>query len=414
MYLQKIEIKNFRLLAEVNLFLEERTTLIVGRNNSGKTSLTELFRRMLKENSPTFQLEDFSLSAHEDFWKAFLLKRQDHKEDEIRKALPSIEAKLTINYDKNAPSLGALADFIIDLDPACTQALIVIRYQLKDGEIDAFFEDISYSSEVPEASQKKIFFRTIKGRVGQRYTASVLAVDPNDPTNQKPLDWPKLRALIDSGFINAQRGLDDVTQRDRAVLGKILEALFQTATGETADPKDRAIVQKLEEAVKSIQISIDEGFTKQLEDLLPAFEIFGYPGLSDPRLSTETTLDVSRLLTDHTKVHYAGINGINLPEAYNGLGVRNLIFILLKLLEFFKSFVAKEAAPGIHIVFIEEPEVHLHPQMQEVFISKLNDIADVFSRKFQNGESRDRRRSDHETGASGPAPSRGWHFGVTC
>jgi putative ATP-dependent endonuclease of the OLD family len=46
MPIQKIEIKNFRLLNEVELSLEKRTTVIVGRNNSGKTSLTELFRRL--------------------------------------------------------------------------------------------------------------------------------------------------------------------------------------------------------------------------------------------------------------------------------------------------------------------------------------------------------------------------------
>lgn len=37
MRVQKIDIKNFRLLQDVSLFLEERTTVIVGRNNSGKT-----------------------------------------------------------------------------------------------------------------------------------------------------------------------------------------------------------------------------------------------------------------------------------------------------------------------------------------------------------------------------------------
>ena len=94
----------------------------------------------------------------------------------------------------------------------------------------------------------------------------------------------------------------------------------------------------LEKAIDEIQAGMDGGFNKQLQDLLPAFTLFGYPGLSDPRLLTETTLDVERLLKDHTRVHYAGVNGINLPEAYNGLGVRNLVFILFKLYEFFKSF----------------------------------------------------------------------------
>lgn len=385
MHIHKIEIKNFRLLENVQLLLEKQTTTIVGRNNSGKTSLTELFRRLLSDDSPTFLLEDFSLSVHEQFWNAFVLKSTGCEENKIREALPTIEIKLTISYDKATSSLGSLSDFIIDLDPDCSEALILICYQLKDGEIETFFEDLNYEPKAPVDPQKLIFYRAIKERIQKRYTSSVLAVGPNDPTNTKALEFSNLRALFQSGFINAQRGLDDITHKDRDVLGKILEALFKTAMSDTADPNDRAIAKALESSVKSIQESIGGGFNEQLKDLLPAFSLFGYPGLSDPRLLTETTLDVKRLLTDHTKVHYAGVNGINLPEAYNGLGVRNLIYILLKLLEFFKSFMAKKAAPGIHLVFIEEPEVHLHPQMQEVFISKLNDIADVFAKKFNNG-----------------------------
>ncbi|MBU0723328.1 ATP-dependent endonuclease [Patescibacteria group bacterium] len=385
MHIHKIEIKNFRLLKEVDLSLEKRTTVIVGRNNSGKTSITELFRRLLKENLPTFQLEDFSLSVHEDFWKAFLLKHQGREENEIRKALPIIEVKLIVDYEKNASSLGPLGDFIIDLNPDCTETFIVIRYQLKNGEIDAFFKDFSYDPKADDSPQRTTFFRAIKERVKKCYTSDVLAMDPNDSTNQKNMEWSQLRALLQSGFINAQRGIDDTTHKDINLLGKILESLFKTAMSDSADPKDRDIAQKIGEAVKDIQGDIDDSFNKQLVGLLPAFSLFGYPGLSDPRLLTETTLDVERLLKDHTKVYYTGVNGINLPESYNGLGVRNLIFILLKLLDFFKSFIAKEAEAGIHLIFIEEPEVHMHPQMQEVFIGKLSAIADVFAHTFNKG-----------------------------
>lgn len=88
MQIKKISIKNFRLLKEVQLSLEEKTTVIVGRNNSGKTSLTELFRRLLSSNSPSFSLEDITLSVHEDFWNAFELKRNGAEEIEIRDMLP--------------------------------------------------------------------------------------------------------------------------------------------------------------------------------------------------------------------------------------------------------------------------------------------------------------------------------------
>jgi len=385
MHIKKIDIMNFRMLRKVDFYLEERTTVIVGRNNSGKTSLTELFRRLLSDSSPTFRLEDFTLSAYEQFWNAFLLKCLSREDNEIREALPFIEVKLTISYEKSSSSLGLLGDFIIDLNPYCIEALIVIRYRLKDGEIDAFFDCPVFNPNEDNVQQKDRFFKVIKERLQQCYEASVLAEDPNDPTNQKVLDLQSLRALIQSGFINAQRGLDDETYRDRAVLGNVLEALFNNAMSDSSDPKDRDTAEKLKQAVEGMQQGIDTNFNGQLTSLFPAFSLFGYPGLSDPGLRTETTLDMERLLKNHTKVHYAGINGINLPEAYNGLGARNLIFILLKLLEFFKSFTAKQGAPGIHFVFIEEPEVHLHPQMQEVFISKLEEIADVFAKEFNNG-----------------------------
>jgi putative ATP-dependent endonuclease of OLD family len=386
MYIHKIDIKNFRLLTSVDLFLEERTTVIVGRNNSGKTSLTELFRRLLTDNTPSFRFEDFSLSAHENFWKAFLLKREGRTEDEIREALPIIEVRLTIDYGKNESDLGLLSEFIIDLNPSCSEALIILRYQLKDGAIGTFFENIPVDEQTSEEEQKTVFCRAIRDRVPEHYISIVLAEDPGDSTNQKPVEFSKLRGLILSGFISAQRGLDDTTHKDINLLGKVLENLLTSATADSADTQERDIAQNLEKAIDEIQSGIDGGFNKQLQDLLPAFTLFGYPGLSDPRLLTETTLDVERLLKNHTRVHYAGVNGINLPEAYNGLGVRNLVFILLKLYEFFKSFKSKEGAPGIHLIFIEEPEVHLHPQMQEVFIGKLGEIANVFANKFNGSK----------------------------
>ena len=385
-HIQKLNIKNFRLLEEVGLFLETQTTVIVGRNNSGKTSLTELFRRLLGEKSPTFNLEDFSLGVHEQFWNAFDLKVKNSEEVVIRAQLPVIKAELTLAYDESDPELGLLSNFIIDLNPSCKTTMIEICYQLEDGKIKALFEGIEFAATATKSEQRAEFFRAMRERIPKLYKASVAAIDPNDATNRKSVDWPILRSLLQTGFINAQRGLDDTTHKDNDVLGKILEALFKTATSEAAGKNDRKTAKELQSAVQTIQGGIDKDFTAQLTSLLPAFNLFGYPGLPDPKLRTETILDVDRLLKDHTKIRYSGVDGVHLPEAYNGLGARNLIFILLKLLEFFKEFQSMQSAPAIHVVFIEEPEAHLHPQMQEVFINKLSEIAKVFAKEFNDGK----------------------------
>ena len=380
MHLQKIAIKNFRLLKDVELFFEPKTTVVVGRNNSGKTSLTELFRRLLGDRRPTFRLEDFSTAAHQGFWNAFLLKCEGREEADVRGALPRIEINLTVSYASDS-DFGQLSEFIIDLNPDCTEALIEIKYELRDGEVDSFFGDLEC---VDVEEQRASFYKSLSDRVKKSYTSNVRAVDPNDPTNDKPIEWSQLHALVQTGFIHAQRGLDDTTDKDIDFLGVILERLLQSAMSELADPKDQQTAQLLQKAVQEMQEGLDSGFNKQLKELFPAFSLFGYPGLTDPRLLTQTTLDIQRLLKNHTRVQYEGSGGINFPETYNGLGVRNLIYILLRLLEFFKNFRTATPAPSFCLIFIEEPEVHLHPQMQEVFIAELGRIADVLAAQFNS------------------------------
>lgn len=377
MYISRIAIRNFRILESVELCLEKRTTVIVGRNNSGKTSITEFFRSLIEEGSPRFRLEDFSLGVHEEFWTAFMLHQSDAEDEQIRDALPAISAELTVDYKESGADLGTLANFIIDLDPACTTAQMNIRYGIDDGKIQALFSDLDLG--------RQAFFKALKERIPKLFKMTLEAQDPNDPTNRKYMELSSLRALLQSGFINAQRTLDNTTHTEKKVLGRILELLFTAAASDTANPTDHDIAEELKTAVNDIQERIDTNFNEQLTKLIPAFNLFGYPGLRDPELRTETVLKVEQLLSNHTTVGYEGVNDVNLPESYNGLGPRNLIFILLKLFEFFRAFTIKQPASGMHLVFIEEPEAHLHPQMQNVFIRKLAEIARLFADKFNDG-----------------------------
>ncbi len=377
MHIHKVTVRNFRLLADAELVLEDQTTLIVGRNNSGKTSLSEVIRRFLVDQNPRFRIEDFSNASYEGFCDALAARNAGQQDDEVRALIPSIELRLLFRYDPVQPNLGPLSDFVIDLDPDCNDALVVARYELGDGAIEPLFAD-QPAGDLSE-EDRVAFFQELRERVPSLFVDSIWAEDPNDPTNRRKMTVSALRSLLKTGFVNAQRGLDDDTSRETDVLAKILESLFTAAKSPTADPGEQAVAEALQEAVRDIQDRIQGGFKQELRRLMPTLRTFGYPGLDGSELETETTLDVERLLSRHTKVRYEGHHGILLPESYTGLGIRNLIFILLQIVSFYRTFRADAVAPGVHLVFIEEPEAHLHPQMQEVFIRQVSKIAQQLS-----------------------------------
>ena len=381
MKLNRAKIKSFRLLRDVEIFLEEQTTVIVGRNNSGKTSFSEVIRRFTSDKNPTFQIQDFSTECYDEFCAALKAKKDGKEEPDIRALLPFIELSLFFRYDPEQPQLGPLREFVVDLDMDCDEALVVMRFEPVDGAVDRLFDGLSHK-EINDES-RKVFLREMAELIPNLYGIKVWAVDPNDAANRKESRQSIVRSLLNTGFINAQRGLYDITTRESGVLAKVLEGLFSTASLETADEKERMIAEQLEEAVRAIQESIDGDFRDQLQKLLPTLQTFGYPGLGGPELTTETTLDVHRLLTDHTKILYEGHSGVLLPESYNGLGMRNLIFILLQVVRFYREFRAQAHANSVHLVFIEEPEAHLHPQMQEVFIRQIEAIVDKLNKEHK-------------------------------
>src|SRR5688572_4152221 len=90
MRIEKIRVEGFRLLQDVEIMLESTSTVIVGRNNSGKTSLTDVFDRFTGENGPRFRLEDFSASLRSKFFDAKALREQKASPEKILAALPKI------------------------------------------------------------------------------------------------------------------------------------------------------------------------------------------------------------------------------------------------------------------------------------------------------------------------------------
>lgn len=380
--LSNVRVDGFRLLESVDIAIEPGATVIVGRNNSGKTSLTEVFDKFIGEHTGTFRLEDFSAALRAQFLVAKSIRdAADSQPESVLAALPRISLTLTFAYDGTEVDLGPLSPFIIDLDPDCTNAIALIEYSCSLNKLAPLLDIPNF--EVGAQNANEMLFRHLRDAISNAYTIKCFAIDPTDPTNRRAFEsTSELKALLQTGFVKAQRTLDMGKRGDTDVIGKLLNKLFHTASNLNASAGDQEIANQLKASVAALERSMQGDFDDQLKGLLPALNSFGFPSLNDTELLPQTQIDVESLLTDNTRILYTGTDGVHLPEGYNGLGTRNLIYILLQLEALHKAYRSTATRPSTHLVFIEEPEAHLHPQMQEVFITQLNEAITTLSEKY--------------------------------
>lgn len=372
-----VSVRNFRLLHDVDVDLNENTTVLVGRNNTGKTSLAEVMARFIRQTSLRLSLADFSSETYEHFHHACELHLGGN-EDGAREVLPTIMLTISIAYDPELPEYGPLSALIVDLDPDCNEAKVHFTYALEGGRLKELFEGVVLDSDTGAMPSTKDILDIVGHRIPDLFKRTITAVDPNDPSNTREISLDAVRKLITIDLLQAQRGLDDEKEKPKDLIGQIFQSLFTAASNAEGDTAQKKTADDLAKAVEGIESDLASQVSRMVAGVIPTLERFGYPGLNAQELETKTELDIERLLSNYTSVHYRGVAGVSLPESYSGLGSRNLILILLTLLSYYREYAARGNVPGVHLVFVEEPEAHLHPQMQEVFIEQLASLAKLF------------------------------------
>ncbi|MFI5636485.1 ATP-dependent nuclease [Streptomyces goshikiensis] len=371
----KVEVKNFRLLRDVSVTFDSDVTVCVGRNNTGKTSLAEILSRFLRPADISLRLEDFSADSYVEFADAY---RAFSTEDEeaAREIIPEISVTVFIRYDHETSDYGPIGPLIVDLDPECNEAIVTIRYALKPGTMKEFFRDVS--GDLVEGWEESLLLTLVGPRIPHFYERTAVAVDPSDPTNSRTIPLADVARAIRVDFVKAQRGLDDEKERPKDQIGKVLESLFMVAAKADDGTILKTFANDTESALADIVTKLNGYLHDIYSKMAPTVADFGYPGLGSRNFSTRTTLDSRRLLSNFTSIKYPGSAGVELPESYSGLGSRNLLMILLTLFSYYREYSAQGSSSSIHLVFVEEPEAHLHPQMQETFIHQLG----IFKKKF--------------------------------
>ena len=108
MQLSRIKIKNYRLLIDAELEIDPRTTLIVGRNNTAKTSCFSCIGNVLDGDIVSF--DDYPLLRREDFYtKIDLFMEKKLSYEDLCKQIEVISIEFLVDYSLDDPddNLGA-------------------------------------------------------------------------------------------------------------------------------------------------------------------------------------------------------------------------------------------------------------------------------------------------------------------
>lgn len=408
MKLVEMSIVNYRQFKKADISFDDGITVLAGANNSGKTSLITLIKNVFNDEKnvycesdiPAKNMQDWIDQVYPIFERFFLGDSVIEKIDEdlVEYILPKNEEvqpicidttrlRVHVSYNPEKDDIKLFADYIMDLDEDMHDFFFEYYYEIKRPKfirvISKEFEKLKkrfkeiQNYKANDYTDEKIKHnielkeRYLKQRIVTLYVNSIVPTcyfcDEKYENRCQMDDVKQFRNLFNFCFIKASRPLDDdLSDHSHSISKQMIKmAKLDGEWNELIDKLPDEILKPIQD--KDISKKVQETSLNSLKETIMAIEETngGRSGeLMLDMLITEE--DISDLLQRITMATYC-VDGYFLGEESQGLGYSNMIYIHLQLNEYENS---KDSCK-VNVFFVEEPESHMHPQMQQVFIKYL-------------------------------------------
>ena len=392
MFLHSYRLKNYRRLRDVHIELSSDISIFVGANNSGKTSATQAIQMFLSKEH--FSLFDFSSHA----WKILNAIGEAEQVNDSQAAIPSIS--LDLWFEVSASDLYLVIPILPSSNWAGTQVGIRIEFAAinMQGLLQRFREKLQeghdrvavlsggagsyvpWPKNLTDYLEKELhrefefkYFVLDRTQFNEEYEQNTGYEPVSIGGDQGGATF--LKSLINVDSLRAQRHLADPSFQSSSGTGRAEDLSRRLSRFYKRNLEQRGEDHSALKALFESEVGLDTHLMEVFEPTLNRIATLGYPGMSNPKLEIKSGLNPATVMSQEARVHYVlgdGADAVRLPDSYNGLGFKNLIYMVVEILDVQEKWKAdQENRAPLHLIFIEEPEAHLHAQLQQVFIRNV-------------------------------------------
>ena len=411
MYLKSLSIKNYRKygkevqtinfahskwpeipgdedkLEKINIteeYISKSSSLIVGKNNSGKSTIVKLLSTLQNSKSGSrsvFKHTDFNLKILSDWYHENIDNKSEEEIKSIDKShFPKLEFQLILGIDDGNDLISSFEDILIlsgietvetHENQEIAEVTIDVKYEVVD-EV-AFLEDLvkiktSYSNDsqqYDELYKKELQYRQFLALFSSNYF--VLNFYPIG--REEPAKEFSLSSLFKVDTIEANTVKNDKT------LSQAYNKIVSTYIKNNDIEEINSLVGGINYLVKGM---VDANIKDILQSAVSSIE-----STKNLKMNLHPDVTLEKIFANSIIYEYQEGNN-NIPESQFGMGYTNLMVIIAKIVDYIELYSEKDINGSVNILCIEEPESFMHPQMQELFIKNISKaIATLLGKKQQ-------------------------------